>query len=159
VILLGPGLPAAFGVTLAWNASPDPSVTAYALHYGTASGKLTATVEAGKTTTVSVNNLSPGTTYYFNVVARNAAGLESVPSSEVSYLVPGTPTPNRPPTLNTIGNLTVIEDASAQSVALSGITTGSSTESQTLTVSASSSNPGLIPTPSISYTSPNSTGT
>lgn len=159
VILFGPGLPAAFGVTLAWNASTDTSVTAYALHYGTVSGKLTTTVEAGKATTVSVATLSPGTTYYFNVVARNGAGVESMPSSEVSYTVPGTPTPNRPPTLNALGNLTVIEDAPAQSVALSGIGSGSSTESQTLTVTASSSNTGLIPTPSISYSSPNSTGT
>ncbi|HXI49999.1 MAG TPA: Ig-like domain-containing protein, partial [Candidatus Saccharimonadales bacterium] len=159
VILLGPGLPAAFGVTLAWNASTDTSVTAYALHYGTVSGKLTTTVEAGKATTASVTSLSPGSTYYFNVVARNGAGLESMPSSEVSYTVPGTPTPNRPPTLNAIGNLTVGEDAPAQTVALSGIGSGSSTESQTLTVTASSSNTGLIPTPSLSYSSPNATGT
>ena len=41
---------------------------------------------------------------------------------------------------------------------MSGITPGAATESQTLTVSAASSNPALIPNPAVSYASANATG-
>jgi hypothetical protein len=65
---------------------------------------------------------------------------------------------NDQPTLNGLGNLTINEDASAQTVNLSGIGTGAANETQTLTVTATSSNPSLIPNPTVSYTSPNTTG-
>ena len=65
---------------------------------------------------------------------------------------------NQPPTLNALANVTINENASLQTVNLSGITSGATNESQTLTVTASSSNTGLIPTPTVSYTSPNATG-
>jgi hypothetical protein len=41
---------------------------------------------------------------------------------------------------------------------LSGIGSGSANETQTLSVTAISSNPGLIPIPTVNYTSPNTTG-
>ena len=50
------------------------------------------------------------------------------------------------------------ENAPAQTVALSGISSGATNEHQTLTVTAVSSKPGLIPNPTITYTSPNTTG-
>jgi len=65
---------------------------------------------------------------------------------------------NDPPTLNPIGDRAVDEDAGQQTVLLTGIGTGAANETQTLTVTASSSNPSLIPTPAISYTSPNASG-
>lgn len=68
-------------------------------------------------------------------------------------------TTNTPPTLNSISNYTVCQDAALQSVSLSGISDGSTNEIQSLTVSASSSNTTLVPTPTVSYSSPNSTGT
>jgi hypothetical protein len=65
---------------------------------------------------------------------------------------------NKQPTLNSISNPAAInEDAPEQTVNLSGITTGG--ESQTLSVTASSDNPGLIPNPTIQYSSPNTSGT
>jgi ELWxxDGT repeat protein len=64
---------------------------------------------------------------------------------------------NAPPTLNAIGNLTLNEDAPAQTVNLTGITAGPA-ESQALQVTASSSNIGLIPNPTLTYISPQSTG-
>jgi hypothetical protein len=66
---------------------------------------------------------------------------------------------NQGPTLDPIANVTINEDAGLQSVNLTGISSGASNEIQTLAVTASSSNPGLIPTPTITYSSPNSTGT
>ncbi|MEK7678285.1 MAG: Ig-like domain-containing protein, partial [Verrucomicrobiota bacterium] len=65
---------------------------------------------------------------------------------------------NDAPTLAAISNpAAILEDASLQTVNLSGISAGGG-ESQVLTVTASSSNPGLIPNPSVTYTSPNATG-
>src|SRR5262249_41393088 len=46
-----------------------------------------------------------------------------------------------------------------QTVPLTGISSGAPNESQTLAVAAVSSNTGLVPTPTVAYTSPNSTGT
>jgi hypothetical protein len=66
---------------------------------------------------------------------------------------------NNPPTLSPIPDQTFIEDAGDQSVPLSGIGSGAPEEQQTLTVTAVSSNPSLIPAPTVQYTSPNSTGT
>jgi hypothetical protein len=65
---------------------------------------------------------------------------------------------NDAPTLAALNNLTILEDAGAQAVSLSGITAGPN-EGQALGVTATSSNPGLIPTPTVGYTSPNATGT
>src|SRR5262249_13972448 len=58
---------------------------------------------------------------------------------------------NQLPTLNAIANLAVPENAAPQTVNLSGITSGATNEAQTLTVTASSSNTGLIPNPSVTY--------
>src|SRR5262249_191075 len=66
---------------------------------------------------------------------------------------------NYPPTLDPILNLTINENHGAQTVNLTGISPGPSNQVQTLTVTATSSNPSLIPTPTVTYTSPNSTGT
>ena len=52
---------------------------------------------------------------------------------------------NDEPTLNAIADGSVNEDAAEQTVALAGIGTGAANESQTLTVTASSSNTALIP--------------
>jgi hypothetical protein len=66
---------------------------------------------------------------------------------------------NDRPTLNPIGNITLFTNSVAQPVSLSGITAGPTNEVQTLTVSATSSQPTLVPNPTPNYTSPNSTGT
>ncbi len=66
---------------------------------------------------------------------------------------------NDPPTLNALAPMTVAEDAAEQSVPLAGIGTGAANESQTLVVTATSSDPAIVATPSIDFTSPNATGT
>jgi hypothetical protein len=71
----------------------------------------------------------------------------------------GVTPPNAAPTLNAISNLVLNEDGGSQTVALSGIGSGSPTENQTLVVTATSSNPGLIPNPVVHYSSPATTGT
>jgi hypothetical protein len=66
---------------------------------------------------------------------------------------------NQPPTLNALSDVTLNENAGMQTVNLSGINYGAANQVQTLTVTALSSNPGLIPNPTVNYTSPNATGT
>jgi hypothetical protein len=152
-----PQLPAlAANVTIQWDPSPDTSVVGYNFYYGVASRTYTNIIDVGNATTVTVSNLVPGNTYYFAATAYNVLGTESVFSDELSYTVPLAV--NNPPTLNTIGNLTIAEDAVAQTVNLSGISSGATNETQTLSIVATSSNPGLIPNPTISYTSPNTAG-
>ena len=54
----------------------------------------------------------------------------------------------------------VLDTTSGQQVVfLSGITSGSPDESQTLNLTAISSNPSIIPNPTVSYQSPSSSGT
>jgi len=147
---------AAGTVTLAWDASSGTNAIAnYKVYYGAASATYTNSVAAGTNLTVSVSNLVVGATYYFAVTALDTSGLESDYSTEVSTAISS---PNQPPTLNALANSTINESAGLQTVNLSGITSGATNESQTLIVTASSSNTGLIPNPTVTYTSPNTAG-
>ena len=97
-------LAAAQSVTLAWDPSPTTDVTGYVVSYGTQPGSYTSTVQLGVTTTVTINQLTPGQTYYFGVQARNPYGLSAY-ASEVSTTIPGLPSPPPPPpTLTAIGS-------------------------------------------------------
>ena len=145
-------------VTLAWDPSTDPTVVGYNIYYGAASRTYTNMISLGSVTNVTIAGLVEGVTYYFAGTTYDVSGLESDYSTEVSYTVPVSGG-NQPPTLNPLGNLTINENAAAQTVNLSGITSGSSNEVQTLTVTSSSSNTGLLPNPTVTYISPNSTGT
>jgi len=66
---------------------------------------------------------------------------------------------NDPPTLNEISDLTIDEDSGQQTVSLTGISSGAPNENQTLTVTAVSSSPQIIPNPTVTYSSPANTGT
>lgn len=157
--LIGIGIPQSVlgaNVTLAWDQSTDPTVVGYHLYYGTSSGVYTNMTDVGNTVSAVVSNLAPSATYYFAASSYNAAGLESVYSAEASYTAP---VQNVPPTLDPVADVTLNENAGPQTISLTGITSGSASENQTLTVSAFSSNPALVPNPTVTYTSPNTTGT
>jgi hypothetical protein len=64
---------------------------------------------------------------------------------------------NDPPTLGSLSDFTISEDAADQTVNLSGITAGGG-ESQPLRVTATSGSTDLIPNPAVTYTSAESTG-
>ncbi len=142
-------------VTLAWDASTDPTVVGYHLYSGTASRSYTNLVDAGSLTSATLSNLTQGVTYYFAATTYTLAGLESDYSSEAAYTVP---VPNLPPTLDPIANLSLNENGGAQTVNLTGISSGAPSQTQTLAVSAISSNPSLIPNPVVAYISPSATG-
>ncbi len=144
-------------VKLAWNPISDPIVAGFNIYYGGASGVYTNEVDAGTNTSLTISNFVVGATYYFAATTYSAVGAESSMSSEVSYTVPGSPV-NQPPTLNPIANLTINENAGPQSVPFANITSGNPGQGQTLSVTASSSNPALIPNPTVTYTSPNASG-
>jgi fibronectin type 3 domain-containing protein len=149
---------AAGTVTLAWDPSPATNaIASYNLYYGAGSATYTNVLAAGTNTTASVSNLVEGATYYFAATAVDTNGLESNYSTEVSTVIPVKLT-NQPPTLNALASVTINESAGLQTVNLAGITSGATNEIQTLTVTASSSNPALIPTPAVNYTSPSTTG-
>src|SRR5205085_1574440 len=111
--------------------------------------------EAGGSTTLTVSNLAEGVTYYFTSTDYDTNGFESIFSAEVFGMIS---LPNQPPTLNSLVNLTINENAGLQTVNLSGISSGATNEAQVLTVTAISSNPALIPPPMVNYSSPNTTG-
>jgi hypothetical protein len=76
--------PALYIVTLAWDPSPDSTVTGYRLLMGTQSHTYVAKITLAKQTSVRVVINHPVT--YFVVTAYNAAGTESLPSGEIVYL-------------------------------------------------------------------------
>ncbi|HEX5220637.1 MAG TPA: Ig-like domain-containing protein [Verrucomicrobiae bacterium] len=148
---------AAGSVTLAWDASPDASAVGYRIYYGPASGVYTNSATVGNVTSATLTGLVDGATYFFAATAYNSTGDESLFSNEANYTVPAIST-NQRPTLDAIANVTISEDAGVQTVNLSGISSGSVNENQTLTVTAVSSNPNLIANPTVSYISPETTG-
>jgi len=156
IVLIQPISGFCASVILAWDPSPDPQAVGYRIYYGVASGNYTNSSPVGAVTTATVTGLTVGTTYYFAATAFDTNGVESIFSNEITY----TPAPaaNQPPTLDALANVTFNEGAGQQTVNLSGISSGATNETQTLVVTASSSNPTLIPNPTVNYTSPNGTG-
>jgi hypothetical protein len=76
-------------VTLGWNPDTGTNVAGYAVYYGTNSISNTNRIDVGTNTTVTVQGLAAGITYYFAVSAYNVAHVESAPSAPISYIVPG----------------------------------------------------------------------
>jgi hypothetical protein len=64
---------------------------------------------------------------------------------------------NQQPTLDTLGNIAILKNSGAQNVNLTGISAGPG-DSQTISITATSDTPGLIPNPQVTYNSPAATG-
>jgi hypothetical protein len=119
-----------------------PPVVRYDSPNTTGSLEVTASATAAGSTTILVSvsdgpGVFPGVTRSFIVTVTAA---------------------NKAPTLDPLGAVSVAEDALPQVVSLSGISAGAG-ESQVLSVSASSSDTGVVPQPGVSYTTPGATGT
>jgi hypothetical protein len=67
-------------VVLAWDASPEPQVTDYRVHYGTVGGNVT-NISATTQTTNRIGRLAVGVEHWFYVTARDGYGQESDPST------------------------------------------------------------------------------
>jgi len=85
-------VPVGAAVSLAWDPVPDPSVSAYFVHYGRQSPgqpgncSYESSMYVAAPSSATVTNLDPNTRYYFTVSAYN--GLESACSNEVSTVTP-----------------------------------------------------------------------
>ncbi|MCE3278727.1 MAG: large protein [Bacteroidetes bacterium] len=114
----------------------------------------------GNSNSVTVTGLLPNTSYVFSVYEYNG-----VQNCQFNYM-PGTTsnsaaqmTLNNAPTLTAISNPSAVcQNSGLQTVNLTGIGTGSANETQTLVITATSSNTGLIPNPTVVYSSPAATG-
>ena len=78
-----------YSVTLAWDPSPGPGVAGYRIYYGATSGNYTNSVTVGNVTTSTIPDLVSGAMYFITTKAYNAAGVESLFSNEIFYIVPG----------------------------------------------------------------------
>ncbi len=74
-------------VSLAWGRAASHTNVEFAVLIGVKSGTYNLRQSAGTNTTHTVTNLPAGATYYFVVIARNAQGIDSDPSNEVSQLI------------------------------------------------------------------------
>ncbi len=77
---------------------------------------------------------------------------------EATFTVVRNSSLNVAPTLDPISGRTIAEDAGLQTVSLTGISAGAGDTQQSLTITATSSDPSIIPNPTVNYTSPNATG-
>jgi hypothetical protein len=127
---------------------------AFSVLPGIGNGQLGAGISLG------ISPITVLTTGDFNNDGRtDVAGYDNGTGSLTIYRYTGaSPNQNNPPTLNALPDLTLDEDAPQQTVALSGISNGGDA-GQAVTLTAVSSDPSLVPNPSISYFSPTSTGT
>jgi len=103
---------------------------------------------------VDVTNSIPDLTNSVPDITNSVPGLTNTPPTVTNAPASST----QAPTLNPLTNLNLTKNVAGQTIGLSGITSGATTENQTLTVTASSSNPNLIK-PAINYLSPSATGT
>jgi hypothetical protein len=90
VFAIIPALEAA-SIKLKWNPNPETDIAGYLLSYGTSPGNYNGTINTGNVTTVTLNGVEQGRTYYFSLKAVNTAGMQSDASAELSHLVPTTP--------------------------------------------------------------------
>ena len=142
-------------VTLGWTPSIDAGVTGYQVFSGKKPGNYSLTQNVVAVSSLVFTGLVSGTTNFFAVRERVTATNLGPVSAEANWVVPVKP--NLPPTLNALTNI-ILNINAQQTVNLSGITSGSANEHQTLKVTVTSSNTVLIPTPKVTYFSPNTTG-
>jgi len=81
----------ATSLTLTWDApttntdgTPISDLAGYKVYYGVVPGSYYAPIDAGSATSSVIQNLVPGTTYYFTVTAYDGSGNESAYATEVS---------------------------------------------------------------------------
>jgi hypothetical protein len=75
-------------VKLDWDASPDPAVTGYRIMFKDGLNAPWQYATVGNVTNATITGLREGVRYYFVAVSYNAEGVESVPSNEISKIVP-----------------------------------------------------------------------
>ena len=72
------------GAQLEWDPVPDVAVSNYSVYIGASSGSYTGKVSVGVVTAFPLNT-APGTVTWYRLTATSTNGIESDPSSAVSY--------------------------------------------------------------------------
>ena len=138
-------VPCSLSETLLWNRNPEPDIAGYKVFYGQVNTS-PAMINVGNVLSHRFTNLVAGRTYFFYVTAYNTAALESNPSQTLNYIVPAQ---NMPPTISSIPNQTIFEDAPT---AMVGFTVNDpDTALSSLVLSALSSNTNLIANASFAF--------
>lgn len=75
-------------VDVSWTPSPESDIYGYVVCYGIQSGVYGNSLTFDYTTNGIISGLTPGQTYYFAVAPVDSFGVESIASSEVSWVVP-----------------------------------------------------------------------
>ena len=75
-------------ITLGWNPDASADVAGYMVLYGTNSALPDQSVDSPGTS-ITINGLQPGQTYYFSVAAYNSQSVIGPHSAPIPYLVPG----------------------------------------------------------------------
>ncbi len=90
-ITLSSQLAYASGVMVSWVENSLSNVAGYMVYYGTASHNYTTDINAGTSTSVAIDGLTAGVTYYFAVTAYDNSGNQSAYSQEVQATIPNPP--------------------------------------------------------------------
>lgn len=138
------------GQTLSFNITANSNPGLFSTAPAIANnGTLTYTPAAGVagSATITLNVMDNGSTAN--------GGVDTSPTQ--TFIITVLPAPvNSLPTINSISNLNISEDAALQTVIFGGVTAG--VESQALTVTAISSDPSVIPNPIVAFVSAETTG-
>jgi hypothetical protein len=97
LLLLMAGTASAQSVTIAWDPNKEADLAGYVVHYGTASGVYTHSLDVGKVTSANIVSLTTGKTYFFAVQAYSTKALMSPMSAELTVLIGSTTIPTPPP--------------------------------------------------------------
>lgn len=127
-------------VTLAWDPNPEPDIAGYKVYLGNSPQNYSSVVDAGNNTSQILSNLIPGTTYHFAATAYNTSGLESAFSSELSHTV--VLDPNTAPLISAIADANMPANTS---LTISFTVDDAETSADSLILTATSSNPALMP--------------
>lgn len=95
-------------LTLGWDSDPAGIVQDYRVYVGTQSGQYAQTYYPGSGTSMPIDQLQIGLTYYFSVVAIGSTGLASPLSAELSVTIARPPLPTESTlTSNATGSLSL----------------------------------------------------
>lgn len=75
--------------SLAWNPVTNSGAIGYAFYRGTTNGVYTSRFDVGTNTSITLTGLTEGQTNYFAVTSYNTMRVESAPSTQLAYIVPG----------------------------------------------------------------------
>ena len=105
---------------------------------------------------MTVEDAGPDGIFEDNIVTPEDESLDNASTTQ-TFVITVNPV-NDAPLIDPIANQTIDEDTGPGSVNLTGILAGPPNETEIVSLTATSSDPGLIVNPAVAYTSPDTTG-